>query len=274
MDRMCWRPPRRRRCLRNSEPTCLRSSCAWSAPTIACPRSSLVTSTSGRWCPCLHACRTTHTLSHNHWLSLSLSLSVSLSPSLSPPNLSDTHTNHTHGFHRCDLPAAMKALQGRISVVDPKRLRHDLAPEDTWVLLRGFDRELHRFNLAHPGPFTLCLRFYLLLIIDAYMCCGTVTRRCIVSTSLKQISSFSSLLDLTASGRAPTPTPNFPPRAAPTSRKKSMRPLLLVLVWRARLGSSLGCMSVSDVSVARDSCDPRQQSRSSNDTLLGCQHLT
>ena len=46
----------------------------------------------------------------------------------------------------------MKALQGRISVVDPKRLRHDLAPEDTWALLRGFDRELHRFNLAHPGP--------------------------------------------------------------------------------------------------------------------------
>ena len=94
----------------------------------------------------------THSLAQSLALTLSLSLSVSLSPSLSPPNLSDTHTNHTHGFHRCDLPAAMKALQGRISVVDPKRLRHDLAPEDTWALLRGFDRELHRFNLAHPGP--------------------------------------------------------------------------------------------------------------------------
>ena len=98
MDRMCWRRPRRRRCLRNSAPTCLRSFCAWSGLPIASPRSSLVTSTSGRWCPRLHAyLGLSLAQSLPFSLSLLLSLSLSLLRFLSlppPPSLKHSHNTH------------------------------------------------------------------------------------------------------------------------------------------------------------------------------------
>jgi hypothetical protein len=52
---------------------------------------------------------------------------------------------------RLDLQDVIQKSEGRVRVLSKSEIQHDVVGEDSWNRLRPFDRELKRFNEAHPA---------------------------------------------------------------------------------------------------------------------------
>ena len=52
---------------------------------------------------------------------------------------------------RLDLESVVRELNGRVKVLGKSKMEHDVIGDESWALLREYDRELLRFNEAHPA---------------------------------------------------------------------------------------------------------------------------